>query len=83
LKPGGVIYISFKYGNGERIESGRFFTDMNEASFDQLLDTQPELEKLRVWTSDDVRNDRRGRQRWLNAIVRRRVAPGRTTLDVR
>ena len=73
LKPGGVFYLSFKYGDSERMEGGRFFTDMNEFAFDQLLATQPELEPLRVWITDDVRNDRSGRQRWLNALARRRV----------
>jgi SAM-dependent methyltransferase len=71
LKPGGILYLSFKYGHGERIEGGRFFTDVDEPAFNQLFATHPELEKLRVWTTDDVRNDCRGRQRWLNAIVRR------------
>ena len=74
LKSSGVFYLSFKHGDGERIEGGRFFTDMDEVSFDQLLATQMDLEPLRVWMTDDLRNDRRGRQRWLNAIVRRRVA---------
>jgi SAM-dependent methyltransferase len=74
LKPGGIFYLSFKYGDSERIEGGRFFTNMDEVSFGQLLATQPELESLRVWIADDVRNDRRGRQRWFNAIVRRRAS---------
>ncbi len=79
LKPGGAFYFSFKYGDSERIEGGRFFTDMNEFTFDQLLATQPELGPLRVWITDDVRNDRRGR--WLNAIVRRRAIRGEAASD--
>lgn len=71
LKPGGVLYLSFKYGDSERIESGRFFTNMDEVSFRQLLATQPDLESLRVWIIDDFRNDRPGRLRWFNAMVRR------------
>jgi SAM-dependent methyltransferase len=73
LKPGGVLYLSFKYGDSERIEGGRFFTNMDEVSFGQLLATQPELESLRVWVIDDFRDDRRGGRRWFNAIVRRRA----------
>jgi SAM-dependent methyltransferase len=83
LKPGGVFYLSFKYGDGERIERGRYFTDMNEALFYQLLATQTELERLRMWITDDVRNDREGRQRWLNALVRRRAASEETGVNVR
>ena len=30
LKTSGVFYLSFKYGSRERMEGGRFFTDMNE-----------------------------------------------------
>jgi SAM-dependent methyltransferase len=74
LKPGGVFYLSFKYGGSERIESGRFFTNMDEVSFGQLLATQPDLEPLRVWIVDDFRNDRPDRLRWFNAIVRRRAS---------
>jgi SAM-dependent methyltransferase len=74
LKPDGILYFSFKYGSGERIEDGRFFTDVEEAHFHEILATQPELESLRVWITDDVRNDRRGSQRWLNATVRSRVS---------
>jgi SAM-dependent methyltransferase len=77
LKAGGVFYLSFKHGDGERIEGGRFFTDMNEVFLDQLLATQPDLESLRVWITDDVRNDGRGRQRWLNGLVRRCASRGR------
>ena len=73
LKPGGVLYVSFKYGPGERREGARLFTNMDEASFDRLLATQPELESLRVWVADDIRNDRRGGLRWFHALVRRRA----------
>lgn len=31
LKPGGVLYISFKYGNSDREKEGRQFTDLDEA----------------------------------------------------
>jgi SAM-dependent methyltransferase len=69
LKPGGVFYLSFKYGNTERIDGGRFFNDMDEDALGQLLAGHPGIETVRAWTTDDVRKDRR--QRWLNAIVRR------------
>jgi SAM-dependent methyltransferase len=74
LKAGGVFYLSFKHGDGERLENGRFFNDMNKTLFQTAIATQPELESLRVWITDDVRNERRGGQRWLNAIVRRRAS---------
>ena len=37
LKPGGVWYLSFKYGSGEREKDGRRFTDMDEADLKALV----------------------------------------------
>lgn len=71
LTPGGVLYLSFKHGDAERIENGRFFNDLNEPLLTTVLADHPQLELVRVWNTEDVRNDRRGRQPWLNAIVRR------------
>ena len=71
LKPGGVLYLSFKHGDAERIENGRFFNDLDEPLLTKVLGNHPQLELVRVWNTEDVRNNRRGRQPWLNAIVRR------------
>ena len=38
LKPGGVWYLSFKYGSGEREKEGRRFTDMDEAGLGRIID---------------------------------------------
>ena len=38
LKPGGIWYLSFKYGSGEREKDGRRFTDMNEARLWNIVD---------------------------------------------
>lgn len=38
LKPGGVEYLSFKYGRGEREKDGRRFTDMDVAGLQKLVD---------------------------------------------
>jgi SAM-dependent methyltransferase len=37
LKPGGVLYASFKHGRGEREHEGRRFTDLDETGLDALL----------------------------------------------
>ena len=37
LKPGGVGYLSFKHGRGEREKHGRRFTDMNAAGLQKLV----------------------------------------------
>jgi SAM-dependent methyltransferase len=72
LKATGVLYLSFKLGDAERFEHGRFFNDLNEPLLRSLLADHPCLETVKLWITDDVRNERRGGQQWLNALVRRR-----------
>jgi SAM-dependent methyltransferase len=67
LKPGGVMYASFKYGDTERVKGGRAFTDMTEESFDQLLKSVPELSLKESWVTADRRVD--SDQNWLNVIL--------------
>jgi SAM-dependent methyltransferase len=69
LKLKGVLYVSFKHGDVERLEHGRLFNDMNEPLLETVLVKHPRLHLLKVWISEDVRNERRGGQKWLNAIV--------------
>ncbi len=38
LKPGGVGYLSFKHGRGEREKDGRRFTDMDRAGLQKLVE---------------------------------------------
>ncbi|MGD1097104.1 MAG: class I SAM-dependent methyltransferase [Bryobacteraceae bacterium] len=70
LKPSGVLYMSFKHGDSERMEGERFFNDLNEAMFGTILGAHPALKPIQIWVTEDLRNYRRGRQRCLNAIVR-------------
>jgi SAM-dependent methyltransferase len=71
LRTNGVLYVSFKYGDTERIERGRFFNDLTDHRLLSLLAEHPGLELLRLWISEDVRNERRGGRRWVNSIARR------------
>ena len=69
LKPGGVIYASFKYGDFEGTRNGRYFTDFTEEGFRSFM--QP-IEGIRIadwWVSTDVRPGR-GDERWLNLLLR-------------
>ena len=72
LKSKGILYLSFKHGNCERTEHGRFFHDLDEVALRSLFTSDPRLEIVKVWISEDVRNERRGNQQWLNALARRR-----------
>ena len=70
LKNKGIIYTSFKYGTFEGERNGRYFTDMKEDIFDDLI---AEIEDLTIeehWLTFDVRPNR-GEERWLNLILRK------------
>ncbi len=67
LKEGGVLYASWKYGDRDRLSSGRFFSDMNEAILLRTIRRIDSFRKLRIWITDDVRTEK-VKQKWLNAL---------------
>ncbi len=71
LKKNSIIYTSFKYGNFSGERNGRFFTDMTETTFADLLQGVDGLEVEEQWVSSDVRPERSG-EKWLNLILRKR-----------
>ncbi|MDU5453124.1 class I SAM-dependent methyltransferase [Pseudescherichia vulneris] len=72
LKPGGVWYLSFKYGVGEREKEGRHFTDLNEAGLDALVAVLPQVSIIEQWTTQDKRPERD--EVWLNALLRKHLS---------
>lgn len=68
LKPGGILYASFKYGAGERDSEGRQFTDLDEPALAEILSAVPELHCRESWVSGD-RRAQRAHERWLNALL--------------
>jgi SAM-dependent methyltransferase len=65
LKPEGLLYLSFKEGQQDRIADGRFFSDYTEGSLTALLARQSALELLQVWTT-------RGQDvNWINGLARK------------
>jgi 2-polyprenyl-3-methyl-5-hydroxy-6-metoxy-1,4-benzoquinol methylase len=68
LKPGGVWYVSFKYGTGERVKDGRRFTDMNEARIDNLV-RRLNLNIVLINLSNDVRKD--NSNNWMNILLKK------------
>lgn len=70
LKEGGVVYTSFKHGTFEGERNGRYFTDMTEESFAELLTEVDGLEVAEQWVTSDVRPGR-GEEKWLNLILRK------------
>lgn len=71
LKDGGIIYTSFKYGTFTGERNGRYFTDMTEETFEDLLNKIGDLEIEEQWITSDVRPGR-GEEKWLNLILRKR-----------
>lgn len=67
LKPGGVWYVSFKYGAGEREKEGRRFTDLDEAGLKTLVAALADIDITRMWQTLDKRPDRS--ETWLNALL--------------
>ena len=70
LKNDGIIYLSFKYGTFEGERDGRYFTDLTEDSFADLICKRDELSIEEEWISTDVRPGRE-EQKWLNIILRK------------
>lgn len=70
LRDGGVIYASFKHGEGEGMRHGRYFSDFTERSFARLLEQVPVLSVEEQWVSSDVRPGRED-EKWLNVILRK------------
>ena len=70
VKCGGIIYTSFKYGTFEGERNGRYFTDMDEAKFNEFLQGFSDVKLEALWVKDDVRPDRSA-EKWLNLILRK------------
>lgn len=70
VKTNGIIYVSFKYGTFSGERNGRYFTDMTENTFDELLQKVPGIISEERWTTSDVRPGR-GEEKWLNLILRK------------
>lgn len=77
LKPGGAMYVSFKYGETDRELDGRHFTDMNEPRIQELLADQQTLKVIESFITHDRRPDRD--ESWLNVLLTRPTHQGSET----
>jgi len=66
LKPSGILYCSFKYGEGECQIEDRLFTYMNEETFSRIMEKTP-LKIHKIWITEDLRPERKT-DKWLNAV---------------
>jgi SAM-dependent methyltransferase len=67
VKDSGVIYASFKLGDGERQIEGRSFTDMNPQRVEQLLLEFPTVRLVDAFITSDVRPGRD--EEWINLLL--------------
>lgn len=70
LVPGGVWFMSFKYGTAEREAHGRRFTDLDEAGAEALIAETGGLEILTLEVTGDARPER-AQEPWLSVICRK------------
>lgn len=68
LRPTGILYASFKYGNGERKKEGRFFCDMNEHGWQLIGEQLDSAKALKLWQTVDNRMDKR--DIWWNVLLK-------------
>ncbi|HAZ06693.1 MAG TPA: hypothetical protein DCY58_11660 [Acetobacterium sp.] len=71
LKPGGVLYASFKYGDFEGQRNGRYFTDLTEVRLMTVLKPINHFEIVETFVTDDVRSGHES-VKWLNVIARKK-----------
>lgn len=81
LKPGGVLYLSFKRGEDQREHNGRHFTDATEAQFERWAGKLPGLEKVTTWQTADRRLGRD--EYWVNGVFHKcfLIDPRRTLIQ--
>lgn len=70
LKPNGIIYTSFKYGDFEGERNGRFFTDFNLEIFKDFIKDVKDILIEESWITGDVRPGRE-EEKWLNLLLRK------------
>lgn len=69
LKPQGVLYASFKYGEFEGDRNGRYFHDLKEEKAQELF-TKAGVKVVNQWITGDVREGR-GDEKWLNILCKK------------
>ncbi|HTL27919.1 MAG TPA: class I SAM-dependent methyltransferase [Tepidisphaeraceae bacterium] len=76
LRVGGILYLTVKFGDGERINiDGRLFNDYTPPSLRATLARQSLLDVIDVWQQGDTRRGFEDQQ-WTHGLARRRVLPG-------
>ena len=71
LRPGGVMYMSFKHGAGERIApDGRFYSDLTTGDLQSLLNEMAGIRIVKLWSAMGT-DFYRAPTRWVHAVIRK------------
>lgn len=71
LHTGGILYVSFKYGDMDGYLGKRYYTNMTEERFLELAQTVPSFEIMEMSTFGNEHPDQPD-FRWLRALLRKR-----------
>jgi SAM-dependent methyltransferase len=78
LKPGGILYMSFKVGDSENVSEGRLFNNKTEPGLKDLLAGSGLFSILEIWETKDVREtETESSHRWLNCLAQRMTSSDR------
>lgn len=69
LKPGGIMYASFKYGDKEEKRLGRFFSDYSIDEAEKIFLKDNLFEIIESFKTEDARPDYKDKP-WVNIIVK-------------
>lgn len=70
LKPGGILYMSFRYGDGIREKDGRLSREYNTKMLKELMGRQKNMTVLDIFKSEDVREEQK-EENWINILTRK------------
>ena len=70
LMNSGIFYMSFKYGEFEGMRNERFFLDLNEGRFRELISKIPDLSIVEMKITGDARPGRE-HEKWLNVFLKK------------
>jgi mutator protein MutT len=70
LKPDGIAYLSFKWGEDETVdERGRYFNNHTLVTLQALIDEMADFTVIELWSETKPLRD--GKQQWANALVKK------------
>lgn len=70
LKPGGILYMSFKHGEFSGFRNGRYFNDYKTKAMKEVISKFSEIDLVDLWKTSDIRSEKLNDE-WLNVIVKK------------